>query len=54
MPRERFFDSDGVKLHTIDWGGAGRPMGYSPGSAIPPSLSWSGPKTRKPVQTAFH
>jgi pimeloyl-ACP methyl ester carboxylesterase len=26
MPREGFFDSDGVRLHTIDWGGAGRPM----------------------------
>jgi pimeloyl-ACP methyl ester carboxylesterase len=23
---ERFFDSDGVSLHYIDWGGAGRPL----------------------------
>jgi pimeloyl-ACP methyl ester carboxylesterase len=26
MPKEGFFDSAGVRLHTIDWGGAGRPM----------------------------
>lgn len=26
MPAEAFFDSDGVKLHYIDWGGTGRPM----------------------------
>jgi pimeloyl-ACP methyl ester carboxylesterase len=26
MPEERFFDSDGVNLHYIDWGGAGRPL----------------------------
>lgn len=24
MTQERFLDSDGVKLHTIDWGGSGR------------------------------
>lgn len=26
MPEERFFDSDDVSLHYIDWGGAGRPL----------------------------
>ena len=26
MPKERFFDFDGVNLHYIDWGGAGRPL----------------------------
>lgn len=26
MPIEAFFDSDGVKLHYIDWGGTGEPM----------------------------
>ena len=26
MLAENFFDSDGVKLHYIDWGGSGRPM----------------------------
>ncbi len=26
MPTDAFFDSDGVKLHYIDWGGTGRPM----------------------------
>ena len=26
MLEEGFFESDGVKLHYIDWGGAGRPM----------------------------
>jgi pimeloyl-ACP methyl ester carboxylesterase len=26
LPKESFFDSDGVKLHYIDWGGSGRPM----------------------------
>ena len=26
IPEERSFDSDGVNLHYIDWGGAGRPL----------------------------
>lgn len=26
MPTEAFFDSAGVKLHYLDWGGSGRPM----------------------------
>ncbi|NIV38671.1 MAG: alpha/beta fold hydrolase [Anaerolineae bacterium] len=26
MPEERFFDSGGVPLQTLDWGGAGRPL----------------------------
>jgi pimeloyl-ACP methyl ester carboxylesterase len=26
VPEERFFNSDGVSLHYIDWGGAGRPL----------------------------
>jgi pimeloyl-ACP methyl ester carboxylesterase len=26
VPKEGFFDSDGVRLHTFDWGGAGRAM----------------------------
>ena len=26
MPEEGFFDSDGVRMHYLDWGGAGRPM----------------------------
>jgi pimeloyl-ACP methyl ester carboxylesterase len=26
MPREGFFDSEGVRLHYIDWGGIGTPM----------------------------
>lgn len=26
MLKERFFDSGGVRLHYIDWGGDGRPL----------------------------
>jgi pimeloyl-ACP methyl ester carboxylesterase len=26
VPKEGFFDSDGVKLHYLNWGGAGRPL----------------------------
>lgn len=26
MPKEEFIDSDGIKLHYIDWNGTGRPM----------------------------
>lgn len=26
MPRDRFFRSDGVRLHYLDWGGSGKPV----------------------------
>lgn len=26
MPKEEFIDSNGIKLHYIDWNGTGRPM----------------------------
>ena len=50
MPKDRFFDSGGVHLHHIDWGGAGQTASATRRAVrYRPPLSEPGAKTRRAV-----